>query len=251
MPGRSADASRTLPRQRRGHSGRRLAALLGLLALLLVGGGLASLVLRDDNSDGGGSGTQAQSGGAQGEARSDASDEAPAGADSAAEGDGQPSGEGAGAAPGAPDGGVDGDGAVAGEQATGDSGQGAGAPAAPNAGAATAAGAESVTNPIGAIRAFYGRAARQDAVGVCALRGPRLQVRFTCAELTAQFARLRSVTFDRLELESEDDRTAVVAIATRAVHDGFTDRCRGTIQLVRGGADEWLVDGLDVTCKRN
>ena len=226
---------------------RRLAVLISVIAFALVAGGLATLLFSggsggDDpagkqradrtpaDADGRG---QAPVGGMSGESTSD---------------DAPPNAEAGGSAV-APSTADDGEGA------TEVAGQSAGAPeaeapigAVPDA---VASEAESAATPVGAVRAFYGRAARQDAVGVCALRGPRLQARFGCGELTAQFASLRSVAFDRITLEAKSAQAATVAVTTTATHVDYTDRCRGSVALVKGGAADWLLDRLAVACTRS
>jgi len=103
-------------------------------------------------------------------------------------------------------------------------------------------------DPAGAVRTFYARAVAQDPEGVCALRGPALRARFSCDGLTNQFATLRSVTFRRARLVSRSERAATVAIATTARHTDRTDRCEGTIGLVREASPDWLLDDLSVDC---
>lgn len=234
---------------RDGSPNRRLAILISVIALALVAGGLASLLLRG----GSGAGDPTRKGSSkQGPGVVDGQAQAPAGGASGANAPdaAPPNAEagGTGAAPPAAEGG---------RGAPDAGGQSAGSPEAEvPAGAvpgAVAAEAESATTPVGAVRAFYGRAARQDAVGVCALRGPRLQARFGCGELTAQFETLRSVAFSRISLETETEtaRAATVSLVTTATHTNFTDRCRGSVILVKGGAEDWLLDRLAVACTRS
>ncbi len=249
-------STRPAPR-RDGLPNRRLAILISVLALALVTGGLGSLLLGGGSGDSGraGEGSSAQGSGdvdgraqapARGSSGAEDPDNAPPNAEAGSTGVAPPAARGGGSAAPA-------DGQSAGAPQAG--GRAAGSPD-PDSLDATGAGAvaaeaESVTTPVGAVRAFYGRAARQDAVGVCALRGPRLQARFGCGELTAQFGTLRSVAFSRISLEAETARAATVSLVTTANHTGYRDRCRGSVDLVKGGAGDWLLDRLAVACTRS
>jgi hypothetical protein len=39
-----------------------------------------------------------------------------------------------------------------------------------------------------------------------------------------------------------------VAVRTVARHSDGVDRCRGTLELTRGGASGWLVDRANIAC---
>ena len=59
---------------------------------------------------------------------------------------------------------------------------------------------------------------------------------------------LESIEFRRTATVSQAGDTAQVAVDTVARHTDRVDRCRGTLDLARGGAGGWLIDRARIAC---
>ncbi|MDQ6749156.1 MAG: hypothetical protein M3Z33_00135, partial [Actinomycetota bacterium] len=121
-----------------------------------------------------------------------------------------------------------------------------GAPAPAKAPAAP--GPASPTTPAGAVEGFYQRAASHLYPEAWALAGPGVRAQLGGFDaFQGQFQTLRSITFSRAQATSQTADRATVAIATTAVHTTRTDRCTGSVELIRSGGG-WSLEHIGVSC---
>jgi hypothetical protein len=123
---------------------------------------------------------------------------------------------------------------------------GSGETPAPAPGGSGTSTAPDTSTPTGAVAAFYTRAAEDDFDGAWDLATPTLRQQLTGYDaFVAQQRPLKSIEFPSLEVTEQSGDTAVVTFRSIARLETKTDRCRGTIDVVRGG-DGWLVNKLHV-----
>ena len=105
------------------------------------------------------------------------------------------------------------------------------------------------TDPAGAVRAFYGRAAahRYDAAWALAAPGLRSQLQGFDA-FKSQFSTARSIVFSRAQTVKQSDAAATVAITTTTTHTDRTDHCAGTADTAPAPGGGWVVTHLNVNC---
>jgi hypothetical protein len=108
--------------------------------------------------------------------------------------------------------------------------------------------AASPDTPAGAVQAFYQRAASRRYEEAWSLAGPGVRAQLGGFDaFQGQFRTLQSISFSRAQPTSQTARRARVAIATTAVHTTRTDRCAGTVDLVRAGGG-WALEHIGVSC---
>jgi len=115
--------------------------------------------------------------------------------------------------------------------------------------AGTAAAAAAPTDPAGAVRAFYGRAAahRYDAAWALAAPGLRQQLGGFDA-FRRQFSTVRSIVFSRASEIRRTDSGATVAVATTATHTDHVDHCAGTADTQPAAGGGWVVAHIAISC---
>jgi len=111
-------------------------------------------------------------------------------------------------------------------------------------GASSAAGDAADT-----VKSFYERAAADDYAGAWALAGPGFRAQLGgYGAFRRTMSTLESIEFRRTATVSQAGDTAQVAVDTVARHTDRVDRCRGTLDLARGGAGGWLIDRARIAC---
>jgi hypothetical protein len=109
----------------------------------------------------------------------------------------------------------------------------------------TTAPAAAGGDPAEAVQAWYAAMAQQDMDELCSMMGPALKARYSCEDF--RFETLEEVVFEQAEVTDSTEDSATVAVRTVARHTDRTERCSGTVGLVRG-AEGWLIDALNVSC---
>jgi serine/threonine-protein kinase len=116
-------------------------------------------------------------------------------------------------------------------------------PAAPDA----PSGSDSAGAPEASVNGFYTRAAGGDYAGAWNLATPNGQQELGGFE---SFRRgqstLRSISFPELRSIRQSGDAATVKLRSQAVHTDRTDRCQGTIDLVKSGG-AWKLDRFHIT----
>jgi hypothetical protein len=127
---------------------------------------------------------------------------------------------------------------------SGDAGTAA-APATPAAPAAPAAG-----EPTAAVSDFYENAASQNTSAAWALATDRARDQLGgYPSFRAGQSSLREISFPTLRTTEQTGDSATVELRSIAVHADRTDRCSGTVDLVRSGG-RWLLDHFSIaTCR--
>jgi tetratricopeptide (TPR) repeat protein len=99
-------------------------------------------------------------------------------------------------------------------------------------------------SPEEVVKTFYTRAAADDFVGAWDLAGPGFRQQLKGFERFKNAQRsLQSIEFLRAERTSQTASRATVAIETIAVHTNRTDHCKGSLSLVRKGANgSWVLN---------
>jgi serine/threonine-protein kinase len=124
------------------------------------------------------------------------------------------------------------------------------APAAPEAEAPPAGSTgEGPGTPGGAVSSFYGAAAADDYDTAWSLLTPNAQGTLGGrSAFEQQQSTLESIEFPSLEATEESGDSATVSFRSVATHTDQTDRCTGSLGLVRQG-DTWLIDDFQsITC---
>jgi hypothetical protein len=105
--------------------------------------------------------------------------------------------------------------------------------------------------PDGAVSTFYTSAAGDDYQAAWELATPELQNTLQGYDaFAAQQSTLESIEFPKLEVTEETGDTATVAFNSIARHTSYTDRCTGSVGLVRQG-DTWMLNQLQgVSCQK-
>jgi serine/threonine-protein kinase len=105
--------------------------------------------------------------------------------------------------------------------------------------------------PDGAVSTFYTSAANDDYRAAWDLATPNLQGTLQGYDsFASQQSTLESIEFPKLEVTEETGDTATVAFNSVARHTSYTDRCTGSVGLVREG-DTWMLDQLQgISCER-
>jgi len=122
-----------------------------------------------------------------------------------------------------------------------DEGRGAGG----SEGAAPAASAD----PTKTVTSFYELAADGDYQGAWALAGPGFRSQQGGFEsFRGGVDTLESIEFKQAESDPPQGDSAKVQIRTVATHSDGVDRCQGSLDLERDGANGWLIDRANVSC---
>jgi hypothetical protein len=117
-------------------------------------------------------------------------------------------------------------------------------------GATASSGELSPATPDGAVSTFYTSAANDDYEAAWKLATPELQNTLQGYDsFAAQQSTLESIEFPKLEVTEESGDSATVAFNSIARHDTYTDRCTGSVGLVRQG-DTWMLNELQgISCE--
>jgi serine/threonine-protein kinase len=129
-------------------------------------------------------------------------------------------------------------------------GSGDSAAPAPEEPSSSAGGELTPATPDGAVSTFYTAAANDDYDAAWQLATQNLQNQLQGYESFASSqSTLESIEFPKLKVSQETGDTATVDFKSIATHDSYTDRCTGSVALVRQG-ETWMLDQLQaVNCK--
>ena len=115
--------------------------------------------------------------------------------------------------------------------------------------AGTAAATAAPTDPAGAVRAFYGRAAAHRYDAAWALAAPALRQQLGGFDaFRRQFSTVRSIVFARASEIRRSDSGATVAVATTATHTDHVDHCAGTADTQPAAGGGWVVVHIAISC---
>jgi serine/threonine-protein kinase len=108
------------------------------------------------------------------------------------------------------------------------------------------------SSPDGAVSAFYSAAASDDYDAAWSLSTERLHEQVEGYDsFVASQSTLETIEFPALEVTDQKGNSAVVAFQSVARHESFTDRCEGSIAVVRSRGT-WMVDHIDAaSCDRS
>jgi hypothetical protein len=117
------------------------------------------------------------------------------------------------------------------------------------AGNGSPGGARGALTPGQTVVAFYERSAAGDYVGAWALAAPPFREQLGGYNSFLQsHGTLESIKVEPAELQLPGSDVAQVAIRSVATHVDGVDRCRGVLNLARGGPSGWVITGANVTC---
>jgi serine/threonine protein kinase len=117
---------------------------------------------------------------------------------------------------------------------------------------ATAVGAPAssgAASPASAVQTFYGDAAAHNYQAAWALADPTLRSQLDGYQsFAAGQSGDRSITFHTAQVSSQTANTASVAVSTTSVRDDGTHQCQGSVDLVKGSGDQWLLHLVHISC---
>jgi hypothetical protein len=117
-------------------------------------------------------------------------------------------------------------------------------PAAP---ATAAAPADDNSTPTGAVSSLYKGSIDDPHGAYQKFAGPGVKRQVSEQDFVNQESTLKSIDFPQLKVTEQSGNTATVQFQSIARHTTKTDRCHGTMGVVKGESG-WLVDRLGVTC---
>jgi len=99
------------------------------------------------------------------------------------------------------------------------------------------------------VTSFYQQAAAGDYEGAWALAGPGFRSEVGGFEsFRGGVSTLESIEFEQAESAAAQGDSAEVQIRTVAKHSDGVDRCQGSLDVTRDGANGWLINRADVSC---
>jgi hypothetical protein len=102
---------------------------------------------------------------------------------------------------------------------------------------------------VGAVVSFYHLAAAHQYAPAWALADPAFRSQLGgYPSFQSGQAGDRSITFNDARVVSQSGDSATVAVRTTSVRDNGTQRCSGTVDLVRGASSSWLLHQIRINC---
>jgi eukaryotic-like serine/threonine-protein kinase len=140
---------------------------------------------------------------------------------------------------------------AAGSTAATSSTPGSSSSATTGSGAAAPSGSASAGTPIAAVESFYQLAAARRYPEAWALADPAFRAQLGgYASFQAGQANDRSITFNSAHVASQTATSSTVSVSTTSVQSDGTRHCSGTVDLVSGAANRWLLHQIDISCSR-
>jgi serine/threonine protein kinase len=104
-------------------------------------------------------------------------------------------------------------------------------------------------SPASAVQTFYGDAAAHNYQAAWALADPTLRSQLLGYQsFAAGQSGDRSITFHTARVISQSATAASVAVSTTSVRDDGTHQCQGSVDLVKGSAEQWLLHLVHISC---
>jgi hypothetical protein len=115
--------------------------------------------------------------------------------------------------------------------------------------ATASSGSSSAGTPIAAVESFYQLAAARRYPEAWALADAAFRAQLGgYRSFQAGQANDRSITFNSARVVSHTATSATVAVSTTSVQSDGTRHCRGTVDLVPGPANSWLLHQIAINC---
>lgn len=107
----------------------------------------------------------------------------------------------------------------------------------------------STATPADVVQRFYEAAASHDYASAWDLADQNMRNQLEgFNSFEGEMSAVRTITFHQAQTVQENSSSATVSLNTTAVLVDRTQNCTGTVQTVRTGPAQWMLDHISISC---